>query len=67
MDGRPATIHAEVAALNQVDDAQGCTVYVARTLKSGKTGMSRPCNACTKELIRRGVSKVVYTTGNEDW
>ena len=63
MEGKPATCHAEVAALNQVEDARGCTVYVARVLRNGDSAMSRPCNQCAKELIRRGVSKVVYTTG----
>ena len=63
MEGRPATCHAEMAALNQVEDARGCTVYVVRVLKNGDSAMSRPCQDCAKELIRRGVSKVVYTTG----
>ena len=66
LEGRPATEHAEIAALRQVEDARGCVVYVARTLRDGSPAMSKPCAECEAELIRRGVKKVVYTKVCED-
>lgn len=64
LEGRPATIHAEIAALNQVEDARGCILYVARTLRDGTPAMSKPCADCEAEIIRRGVKKVVFTIDN---
>lgn len=60
-EGRPASVHAEIAALNQIEDARGCVLYVARTLKDGTPSMSKPCQDCETEIIRRGVKKVCYT------
>lgn len=60
----PFTTHAEVSSLAKLSDkmTQGSVVYVARILRSGGVGYSRPCNACAKYLIKRGVKEVVYTT-----
>jgi deoxycytidylate deaminase len=52
--------HAEMAALRRVEDARGTTLYVARINATGEQ-MSRPCNNCAKEIIKRGVKSVVYT------
>jgi tRNA(Arg) A34 adenosine deaminase TadA len=61
LEGRPATEHAEMAALRQIDDAKGCILYVARSLKNGEPAMSKPCKNCEAEIKRRGIKKVVFT------
>ena len=61
LEGRPASEHAEMAALRQIEDARGCVLYVARTLKNGEPAMSKPCQECAKEIARRGIKRVVYS------
>lgn len=61
LEGRPASTHAEIAALNQVEDARGCILYVARSLKNGDPAMSKPCADCEAEIKRRGIKKVIFT------
>lgn len=56
-----ASVHAEVAALSRVSNPRGCTVYVARSLKSGGPGNSKPCVRCAKYLEEAGVRRVVWT------
>lgn len=56
-----ASVHAEVAALRQVADPRGCTVYVARVMADGSAGLSKPCVRCEKYLIGAGVKRVVWT------
>lgn len=57
------SMHAEVAALQGVSPevARGSTVYVARMLRDGTPGMSRPCPRCEAYLNEMGVKKVIYT------
>ena len=47
-----ATIHAEQNALNNtiITDVTGCRMYVT----------SFPCNECTKNIIQRGIKKLIY-------
>lgn len=56
-----ASIHAEVAAVRQVANPQGCTVYVARVMADGSPGLSKPCHRCAKYLEEMGVRRVVWT------
>ena len=56
-----ASVHAEVAALSKVSNPKGCTVYVARAMRSGGPGMSKPCTRCEEYLAASGVRRVVWT------
>lgn len=58
---KPCSEHAEVAALRQIRDATGVTVYVMRINRSGKLGLSAPCPACKEYIKSRGVKKVIYS------
>ena len=50
------TIHAELDALRQVDNAEGCTLYVARDRKAP----SHPCKVCMQIIKKRRVKSIVY-------
>lgn len=56
-----ASVHAEVAALSQVANPKGCTVFVARVMRDGKPGYSKPCSRCERYLKNAGVRRVVWT------
>lgn len=56
-----ASVHAEVRALARIEDARGCTLYVARMMKCGSPGNSKPCDNCDDYIRARGVKRVVYT------
>ena len=55
--------HAEEAALRMVspDSARGATLYVARVLKDGTPGYSKPCPRCQSLIDSMGIKKVVYS------
>ena len=62
-------IHSELAAcmkaLKTYGDISGCSVYVLRILKDGKTiELSKPCEHCTGVLKSYGINKVYYTTSD---
>lgn len=54
----PST-HAEARALRKSDC--GCTLYVARVLRSGGWAMSKPCPKCQARIRNHRVKKVYYT------
>lgn len=56
-----ASVHAEVRALRRVVDATGCTLYVARAMRCGRAGNSKPCSNCDTYIRSRGVKRVIYT------
>lgn len=65
------TIHAEVHALSKlkhIKNNNGCELYVVRI---GTDSMgnplkySRPCNNCTKMILKMGIKKVYYSTNDE--
>lgn len=56
-----ASLHAEVAALRNVKNPQGCTIFVSRVMKSGEVGLSKPCPECQEYIDSVGVKKVIYT------
>lgn len=69
MEGIPLTscsIHAEVAALRQVD-AEGSTLYVARVTRGGRRGMARPCHRCEEFARAMGVRRVVWTMSDLEY
>ena len=55
------SVHAEIDALSRVQNAKGSILYIARCSRMGCPAYSRPCDACTKVLIRAGIKAVVYT------
>ena len=58
------TIHAEMNALihAQFDDLVGATIYVYREDRCGNFALARPCSNCLRELKKKGLKKMVYTT-----
>lgn len=56
-------LHAELAALLRTrSNLSKAVMFVARTLKSGKPGMCRPCPACMAAIRQAGIDTVCYTT-----
>lgn len=57
--------HAELDALIRApyEMIKGSSIYVARRMKNGNVGLSRPCYRCTMLLENYGVKKATYTTG----
>ena len=62
------SIHAEMDALWKISKVQPIKnlhmVVVRLTGKGGNLACSKPCEACSKTLRRRGVRRVVYSTGD---
>jgi deoxycytidylate deaminase len=57
------SIHAEIDCLiNSESEVLGDTIYVFRWGKKGIPGLARPCIDCIRELKKRGVNKIYYTT-----
>lgn len=56
-------IHAEFHALIGLskNDSKGCTAYVYRETKDGKTANAKPCQTCEAALKLAGIKKVYYT------
>ncbi len=65
VDEHNVSDHAERATLRELlkvrDDLRGCTIYIARINKEGKTAMSRPCVWCMWAIIAAGIKEIVYT------
>jgi tRNA(Arg) A34 adenosine deaminase TadA len=58
--------HAEVHAISKAikgayRDLSGYTLYVARLLASGETGIAKPCEVCNDAIKYYGIGKVEYT------
>jgi deoxycytidylate deaminase len=60
------SLHAEMYALIKADgidvDWSKVTVFVYRELANGKCALARPCRACMKAIIDRGIKHICYTT-----
>lgn len=63
--------HAELRAIVALPQEllQDATLYVARRLKCGLGGLSRPCAMCRKVIEAAGLKRVVYTSGlpEKEW
>lgn len=61
-------LHAELSALIGVEHSllHRATAYVARPRKISRTGLARPCPLCEQELFQSGISRIYYTTNNDD-
>lgn len=64
VDPKYASWHAEYCSLRLVSykSSINSVLYVARYGRNDKICISKPCRACMKYLITRGVKKIVYST-----
>lgn len=60
-----AEIHAEARLCLKLD--VGATVWVARMSKNGEMANAKPCPNCERILRKKGVKKVIYTTGPTEY
>ena len=64
MDGvafENCSVHAEIAALKRAKHTHGATIYVARLMRTGSTGLAKPCDRCQRDLIAAGVRQAIWT------
>tara|TARA_R100000808_G_C2110455_1_gene124710 strand:- start:278 stop:676 length:399 start_codon:yes stop_codon:yes gene_type:complete len=63
-----ATIHAELGTILGLDRSvtQGSTIYVVRINPDGQLRLSKPCTMCQAVLTHCGVSKVYYSTNENN-
>jgi len=61
------TIHAELAAILPLseDNLYGSIIYIARILKSGQWGCSRPCQDCMRIIQECKIKKIVFIAKNK--
>jgi tRNA(Arg) A34 adenosine deaminase TadA len=57
--------HAEARAIRKAD--VGCVLYVARVTRDGQWAMSKPCKHCQALIRNRGIRKVYYTIGPNEY
>lgn len=63
-------LHAEIDALikgvKELNSEQlnKSTLYVARVLRDGTTGLAKPCPGCQRALKSFGIERIVWTTEN---
>lgn len=57
--------HAEIRAIDSVNDPQGSTVYIARLKLNNTKAIAKPCSWCMEYLITNGVYRVVYTVDEQ--
>jgi deoxycytidylate deaminase len=57
-------IHAEMAALVKTKhlDLKGASIYISRNNGNGENAICKPCAACMKAILDRGIRKIFYTT-----
>jgi tRNA(Arg) A34 adenosine deaminase TadA len=63
---RGSSIHAEMDCLKKVRfqkrRAKNATMFIARFMKNGKTGLAKPCSNCLEILKTMGIKSVAWTT-----
>lgn len=61
-----SSIHAEMDAVWRVKGRamKNCHVLVVRLRQDIEFGLSRPCAACARKLLRLGIWRVTYSTGD---
>lgn len=57
--------HAEVRLSRKLD--LGAIVFVARITRDGNWALARPCGNCMRTLIKRGVKRICYTIGPNEY
>lgn len=58
------TLHAEMAAIKMCSSVIDSHVYVVRINNQGNLQNSRPCRRCYRYMLKHGVSKVWWSTGD---
>jgi cytidine deaminase len=58
---RRFSLHAEVAALMNVTDPNGATLYVARLDSENRLAPAKPCVFCVSYMRDLGIDRVVYS------
>jgi len=53
--------HAETRLCSKLD--VGSIVWVARRTRDGELALAKPCPTCESIMRRRGVKRVIYSTG----
>lgn len=66
---RGSSIHAEMDCLKKVRfqkrRAKNATMFIARYMKNGRTGLAKPCSNCLEVLKSMGIKRVAWTTKNQ--
>jgi tRNA(Arg) A34 adenosine deaminase TadA len=57
--------HAEARAIRKAD--VGATLFVARVTRDGEWAISKPCKHCQALIRNRGIKKVYYTIGPNEY
>lgn len=58
------TLHAEMAAIKMCANPADSHVYVVRVSSQGNLANSKPCKKCYRFMLKLGISKVWWSTGN---
>jgi deoxycytidylate deaminase len=58
------TLHAEMAAIKMCGSAVDSHVYVVRVNNNGDLANSMPCRRCYMYMVKHGISRVWWSTGN---
>jgi tRNA(Arg) A34 adenosine deaminase TadA len=59
------THHAETRLLRKL--TPNSEIWVARVKRNGEWGLSKPCKTCESSLRNKGISRIVYTIGPNEW
>jgi len=61
-------IHAEVRSCIGIPlcDLENSNLYVARVLRNGNLGISKPCSSCERFIREVGIKKVFFTTDTSE-
>lgn len=62
---RTPTMHAESRLTRKLD--RDSVVYVSRTLKDSTIALAKPCKGCILRMRAKGVRRVTYTIGPDEW
>lgn len=57
--------HAEARLCQKLD--VGAAVWVCRVLRSGEWGLAKPCIHCLQALKKRGVRRICFSTGPDEY
>lgn len=58
------SLHAEMAAIKMCGNAIDSHVYVVRVNSRGNLANSMPCKRCYRFMVKHGISRVWWSTGN---
>ena len=56
--------HAEIRVIKNSYNVRGATLYVARLRSKDIPALAKPCSWCMQEIVRAGISRVVFTTNS---